>query len=173
MYKRQVFTALPIVIQGTYGGNVIAAGWDGALSSIFLIELGRGLEPKSPDVAGLEEQVEETLDVFPEIPLSDIDIPQVPKPLQSMGQSLPVGVLPKHVLTVNQSFAYTLPEKEKQEFYSFRWLQPPPKGMFFHYDSHSIRWVPDTTQLGAYRLCLLYTSPSPRDRTRSRMPSSA
>ena len=109
-----------------------------------------GLEPG--DVAGLEEQVEETLDVFPEIPLSDIDIPQVPKPLQLMGQSLPGGVLPKHVLTVNQSFAYTLPEKEKQEFYSFRWLQPPPKGMFFHYDSHSIRWVPDTTQLGAYRL---------------------
>ena len=27
--------------------------------------------------------------------------------------------------------------------------------------------------LGYYRRCLLYTSPSPRDRTRSRMPSSA
>ena len=27
--------------------------------------------------------------------------------------------------------------------------------------------------LGTYRGCLLYTSPSPRDRTRSRMPSSA
>ena len=27
--------------------------------------------------------------------------------------------------------------------------------------------------LYAYRGCLLYTSPSPRDRTRSRMPSSA
>ena len=27
--------------------------------------------------------------------------------------------------------------------------------------------------MGAYRTCLLYTSPSPRDRTRSRMPSSA
>ena len=26
---------------------------------------------------------------------------------------------------------------------------------------------------GHYRFCLLYTSPSPRDRTRSRMPSSA
>ena len=26
---------------------------------------------------------------------------------------------------------------------------------------------------GAYKVCLLYTSPSPRDRTRSRMPSSA
>ena len=28
-------------------------------------------------------------------------------------------------------------------------------------------------QTSAYRACLLYTSPSPRDRTRSRMPSSA
>ena len=26
---------------------------------------------------------------------------------------------------------------------------------------------------GAFTICLLYTSPSPRDRTRSRMPSSA
>ena len=26
---------------------------------------------------------------------------------------------------------------------------------------------------GLYMICLLYTSPSPRDRTRSRMPSSA
>ena len=31
----------------------------------------------------------------------------------------------------------------------------------------------DTTKAGFYRYCLLYTSPSPRDRTRSRMPSSA
>ena len=29
------------------------------------------------------------------------------------------------------------------------------------------------TASGVYRGCLLYTSPSPRDRTRSRMPSSA
>ena len=31
----------------------------------------------------------------------------------------------------------------------------------------------DASQLKSYRPCLLYTSPSPRDRTRSRMPSSA
>ena len=31
---------------------------------------------------------------------------------------------------------------------------------------------PETTKL-VYTVCLLYTSPSPRDRTRSRMPSSA
>ena len=29
------------------------------------------------------------------------------------------------------------------------------------------------TKLATYQPCLLYTSPSPRDRTRSRMPSSA
>ena len=33
--------------------------------------------------------------------------------------------------------------------------------------------VTDTTQDDISRNCLLYTSPSPRDRTRSRMPSSA
>ena len=32
---------------------------------------------------------------------------------------------------------------------------------------------PDTTTFGKIAICLLYTSPSPRDRTRSRMPSSA
>jgi len=31
----------------------------------------------------------------------------------------------------------------------------------------------DVFRAGGYRTCLLYTSPSPRDRTRSRMPSSA
>ena len=33
--------------------------------------------------------------------------------------------------------------------------------------------VPNMQGTGGYRGCLLYTSPSPRDRTRSRMPSSA
>ena len=39
---------------------------------------------------------------------------------------------------------------------------------------HSIlRRTPDATPAGRDKACLLYTSPSPRDRTRSRMPSSA
>ena len=33
--------------------------------------------------------------------------------------------------------------------------------------------VPDAGNIGLPEACLLYTSPSPRDRTRSRMPSSA
>ena len=36
------------------------------------------------------------------------------------------------------------------------------------YNQHSTGETP-----GTYYICLLYTSPSPRDRTRSRMPSSA
>ena len=38
------------------------------------------------------------------------------------------------------------------------------------------RWLNDEisdVETGAFLSCLLYTSPSPRDRTRSRMPSSA
>ena len=41
-----------------------------------------------------------------------------------------------------------------------------------HLDTQQPQYL--TEQLGAeYTVCLLYTSPSPRDRTRSRMPSSA
>ena len=39
--------------------------------------------------------------------------------------------------------------------------------------NHVVIVNPDKSVLAEYRLCLLYTSPSPRDRTRSRMPSSA
>ena len=148
----QVFTALPVIVQGTYTGSVISAGWDGSTSTVFIIDLGYGIQPEKPGAPVLEVQAEDIVDVYPQIPLDEIVIPPIPKPLKTMGQPLPDGVLPKHVLTVNQSFAYTLPEKEAKQFYSFRWLQPPPKGMFFHYESHSIRWVPDTTQLGAYKL---------------------
>ena len=35
------------------------------------------------------------------------------------------------------------------------------------------KWGSDVSHLNLHKTCLLYTSPSPRDRTRSRMPSSA
>jgi hypothetical protein len=148
----QVFYALPISSLGIYTGRVIAAGWDGEETALFITELGFGPEPDKPVVANSEREQEDVLDVFPFIAKDEILLPKIPKPLETMGQPLPEGILPKHVLTVNQSFAYTLPEEKEKEFYSFRWLQPPPKGMFFHYDSRSIRWVPDEMQLGAYKL---------------------
>ena len=148
----QVFSVLPVVSQGIYTGQIIASSWDGYETTLFITDLGSGPEPKKPLLAKREKEKEDVLDVFPFIEKEDILLPKIPKPLETMGQPLPGGLLPRHVLTVNQSFAYTLPEQEKKEFYSFRWLQPPPKGMFFHYDSRSIRWVPDERQLGAYKL---------------------
>ena len=149
--EAQVFTALPVTTQGIYTGTVIAAGWDGYESTLFMVEIGKGPEPIRPeDIA--EEIPDETVDVYPDIEAEEIETEDVPIPLETMAQPLPEGILPRHVLTVNQAFAYTLPEEEKKEFYSFRWLQPPPSGMFFHYDSRSIRWVPDESQLGAYKI---------------------
>ena len=50
----------------------------------------------------------------------------------------------------------------------FRPASGPPPGSFWPF----LRWALEGsgTQM---KVCLLYTSPSPRDRTRSRMPSSA
>ena len=149
--EAQVFTALPISTQGLYIGTVIAAGWDGYESTLFMVEIGKGPEPIRPeDVA--DEIPDETVEVYPDIDGEEIITNDTPIPLETMAQPLPDGILPRHVLTVNQAFAYTLPEEEKKEFYSFRWLQPPPSGMFFHYDSRSIRWVPNEGQLGAYKI---------------------
>ena len=40
--------------------------------------------------------------------------------------------------------------------------------------ARSAQWQPDTRlDSWIFRICLLYTSPSPRDRQKSRMPSSA
>ena len=47
-------------------------------------------------------------------------------------------------------------------------------GSFFSYSFNKKRFVMMKNKISSpYRNCLLYTSPSPRDRTRSRMPSSA
>ena len=45
---------------------------------------------------------------------------------------------------------------------------------FFSYDPNANEWVDEAPlPQSLHHACLLYTSPSPRDRTRSRMPSSA
>ena len=50
------------------------------------------------------------------------------------------------------------------------------KGLYPHYDTDKL-WKFIKSSLGTlyrrYSFCLLYTSPSPRDRQKSRMPSSA
>ena len=43
----------------------------------------------------------------------------------------------------------------------------------FNFNGVSVQLMLGALQMAWDRVCLLYTSPSPRDRTRSRMPSSA
>ena len=138
----QVFVTLPITRFGMYTGTILAAEWNGLESNVVQVDLGFGT---TPEVTTTEP---------PEIPeIASAQKEQLPsEPVAATGVPLPPDVLPRYVLPVNQPFAFTIPEKEGEEFYSFRWVQPPPPGMYFHYDSKSIRWVPDVTNLGAYPL---------------------
>ena len=52
-------------------------------------------------------------------------------------------------------------------------LNDPNYTDFFRVHPDGPYAIPGTSLKGMLRACLLYTSPSPRDRTRSRMPSSA
>ena len=149
----QIFSAIPIIQQGKYIGTTIAAGWNGDETSVFLTDLGLPPPIDKPAIQDTLAERIDLLDIFPEIAGLDIGtLAAGTKPMKSLGQPLPKGVLPRHVLPVDQLFVYSIPEDEARQFYSFRWLLPPPKGMFFHYETRSIQWVPDGTQLGAYKL---------------------
>jgi len=153
--EMQIFSILPMMRMGTYTGSVIAVGWSGSKNIIFLTDLGHKPDapPKKPMVSVDESELhEDLLEVFPEISMDEFTLPQISKPIKTIGQPLPENILPRHVLPVNKSFAYTIPENEAESFYSFRWLIPPPKGMYFHYESRSIQWVPNEKDLGAFQL---------------------
>ena len=64
-----------------------------------------------------------------------------------------------------QSFADTYPDKSA-------FLIDVPR-LIIEHNIHGIDIDLRAVQIAGLSLCLLYTSPSPRDRTRSRMPSSA
>ena len=62
-------------------------------------------------------------------------------------------------------------EVKKPETINYRTFKPERDGLFC---AKIFGPIKDYECLcGKYKRCLLYTSPSPRDRTRSRMPSSA
>ena len=141
----QIFSVVPEIVDDIYLGTVIAGGWTGQQSEVFYFELGS--LPEYPeeilvDTYIPQARIEETIEEMPIIPPAE-------------GQPLPIGILPTYVLPVNQTFAYTIPEEDDREFFSFRWIEPPPRGMYFHYDTRSIEWVPDDLQLGAYQLSFL------------------
>ncbi|MCH7731866.1 MAG: VCBS repeat-containing protein [Candidatus Marinimicrobia bacterium] len=138
----QIFSVLPEIVDDIYLGTVIAGGWTGKESEIFYFELG--ILPEYPeeilvDTYIPQTKIEETIkEPAPSVPME--------------GVPLPPGILPSYILPVHQTFAFTISEEDDREFFSFRWLTSPPRGMYFHYETRSIEWVPDDTQLGAYEL---------------------
>ena len=74
----------------------------------------------------------------------------MPKPKESLGQILPKHVLPRYILRPGQPFLYEIPKDSSDEFYSFRWENQPPKGMYFLYESKAINWIPSEKQLDAF-----------------------
>ena len=79
-----------------------------------------------------------------------LEAPKLPRPKESVGQRLPKHILPRYVLRPGQPFLYEIPKDSSDEFYSFRWDNQPPKGMYFLYESKSINWVPSDKQLDAF-----------------------
>ena len=143
----QIFSVVAEIVDGIYLGTVIAGGWNGEKAEIFYFELG-GV-PEYPEEILVDTYVPETT-----IPKAKVEQPVVEPPpsIPTEGIPLPPGILPTYILPVNQSFAYTIPEDDDRKFFSFRWVEAPPRGMYFHYDTRSIEWVPDQSQLGAYEL---------------------
>ena len=141
----QIFSVVPEIVDGIYLGTVIAGGWTDQQSEVFYFELGS--VPEYPE--------EILIDTY--IPQARLEEPveELPPARPTEGKPLPPGILPTYVLPVNQTFAYTIPEEDEREFFSFRWVEPPPRGMYFHYETRSIEWVPDAQQLGAYELSFL------------------
>ena len=81
-----------------------------------------------------------------------LEAPKSPRPKESVGQRLPSHILPRYVLRPGQPFLYDIPKDSTDEFYSFRWDNLPPKGMYFLYDSKSVNWVPTEKQLDAFQI---------------------
>ena len=76
-------------------------------------------------------------------------------------------------ITISDSIANVKDISKIYTTYSRQFTLPASKTnnrIFKHYYNFDIT---ENTFDARFRVCLLYTSPSPRDRTRSRMPSSA
>ncbi len=112
-------------------------------------KLPKALEPERDEVDVLKEQPRSQ---SPKKITRTLESPKQPRPVETVGQRLPKHVLPRYVLSKNAQFEYELPRDSTEQFHSFRWELTPPKGMFFHYETRSIRWVPNEKQLDAFPL---------------------
>ena len=72
------------------------------------------------------------------------------------------------IFDTRTKFIYQLESYDDRESIGYRWIDP------FHREAHRLEAIAKGVNPNEmYDDCLLYTSPSPRDRQKSRMPSSA
>ena len=81
-----------------------------------------------------------------------LEKPKKPKLRESVGIRLPKHILPRYILSTGQPFLFEIPKDSLDEFYSFRWVNQPPKGMYFLYERKAINWVPTEKQLDAFQV---------------------
>ena len=126
----------------------------------IITDLGQSPGSYIPSTLAPEKQEGKVLREQPKVSIPKkvfrtLEQPKKPRPKESVGQRLPKHVLPRYVLRPGQLFLYDIPKDSTEEFYSFRWDNQPPKGMYFLYESQSLNWVPTEKQLDAFPLSYL------------------
>ena len=121
----------------------------------IIMDLGQSPSSYIPGTLALEQREGSVLKEQPKVSIPKkvmrtLEQPKRPRPKETVGQRLPKHILPRYVLTPGQPFLYEIPNDSLEEFYSFRWENQPPKGMYFLYESKSINWVPTDKQLDAF-----------------------
>ena len=126
----------------------------------IITDLGQSPGSYIPSTLTPEQQEGKVLREQPKVSIPrkvarTLEQPKKPRPKETVGQRLPKHILPRYVLTPGQPFLYEIPKDSTDEFYSFRWDNQPPKGMYFLYESKSINWVPTEKQLDAFPISYL------------------
>ncbi len=126
----------------------------------IITDLGQSPSSYIPSTLSIEQKEGKVLKEQPRVAIPKkvvrtLEAPKIPRPKESVGQRLPKHILPRYVLRPGQPFLYEIPKDSTDEFYSFRWDNQPPKGMYFLYESKSINWVPTDKQLDAFPISYL------------------
>ena len=124
---------------------------------LIITDLGQSPSSYIPGTIVPDQKVSKVLKEQPKVSvpkkvIRTLEKPKKPKIKESIGIRLPKHVLPRYILRPGQPFLYEIPKDSLDEFYSFRWDNQPPKGMYFLYESKSINWVPTEKQLDAFSI---------------------
>ena len=124
---------------------------------LIITDLGQSPGSYIPGTIVLDKKESKVLKEQPKVSIPKkivrtLEKPKKPKLKESKGIRLPKHILPRYILRTGQPFLYEIPKDSLDEFYSFRWVNQPPKGMYFLYERKAINWVPTEKQLDAFSI---------------------